>query len=280
LPARFVGFRGPKVLIIDQICDHYRCHAIESIINRYYDPTTGMFVSVDPDVALTGHSYAYAGDDPVNEVDPLGLCNNPNQIGYYPGACATTAAESLAAGAYIQSHSGGGGWSLSNATKAVADYGAGVSDFVVSTATLGQVHVSDPYCGFGWAYGVGYGYGAVGTAALGLGEADGATLEGEVANISADDAATNSVATTQSTPMSQLDRVGSGLKNDVYHRATSWVVDEPTAVPETITGGDGNVYTSYTLDGEVNGVGGQFNWIVDANGDSPVITHQLFTPDK
>jgi RHS repeat-associated protein len=43
------------------------------LINRYYDPATGQFLSVDPDVSQTGQPYAYAGDDPVNNTDPLGL---------------------------------------------------------------------------------------------------------------------------------------------------------------------------------------------------------------
>ncbi len=43
------------------------------LIHRYYDPTTGQFVSVDPLVDETGRPYAYTGDDPVNGVDPLGL---------------------------------------------------------------------------------------------------------------------------------------------------------------------------------------------------------------
>jgi RHS repeat-associated protein len=42
-------------------------------INRYYDPTTGQFMNVDPEVAATGQPYAYAGDDPVDAVDPFGL---------------------------------------------------------------------------------------------------------------------------------------------------------------------------------------------------------------
>jgi uncharacterized protein RhaS with RHS repeats len=46
---------------------------VTSVVNRYYDPTTGSFVSVDPDVIETGQMYAYAGDDPVDDVDPLGL---------------------------------------------------------------------------------------------------------------------------------------------------------------------------------------------------------------
>jgi RHS repeat-associated protein len=43
------------------------------LINRYYDPATGQFLSVDPRVDVTEEPYAYTGDDPVNGVDPLGL---------------------------------------------------------------------------------------------------------------------------------------------------------------------------------------------------------------
>jgi uncharacterized protein RhaS with RHS repeats len=48
--------------------------AVTSVINRYYDPATGSFINVDPDVAGTGQPYAYAGDDPANAIDPDGLC--------------------------------------------------------------------------------------------------------------------------------------------------------------------------------------------------------------
>jgi RHS repeat-associated protein len=42
---------------------------------RYYDPSTGQFLSRDPITALTRQPYAYVGDDPLNSVDPSGLCN-------------------------------------------------------------------------------------------------------------------------------------------------------------------------------------------------------------
>lgn len=42
-------------------------------VNRYYDPTTAQFLSVDPDVAETGQPYAFTGNDPLNQTDPLGL---------------------------------------------------------------------------------------------------------------------------------------------------------------------------------------------------------------
>ncbi len=43
------------------------------LVNRYYDPATGQFVSIDPDVTTTGQPYSYATDDPVNGSDPSGL---------------------------------------------------------------------------------------------------------------------------------------------------------------------------------------------------------------
>jgi hypothetical protein len=43
------------------------------LTNRYYDAVTGQFLSIDPDLATTLEAYLYAGDDPVNEIDPAGL---------------------------------------------------------------------------------------------------------------------------------------------------------------------------------------------------------------
>jgi RHS repeat-associated protein len=40
---------------------------------RTYDPTTAQFLSVDPLVWSTRAPYTYAGDDPLNRVDPTGL---------------------------------------------------------------------------------------------------------------------------------------------------------------------------------------------------------------
>ena len=38
----------------------------ERLVNRYYDPATDQFLSVDPLVPVTGQAYAFTGDDPVN----------------------------------------------------------------------------------------------------------------------------------------------------------------------------------------------------------------------
>jgi RHS repeat-associated protein len=43
------------------------------LINRYYDSSTGQFLSVDPLVGATGQAYAYADASPVNRTDPSGL---------------------------------------------------------------------------------------------------------------------------------------------------------------------------------------------------------------
>jgi len=41
--------------------------------NRHYDPSVGVFVSVDPLVTMTGQPYIYAGGNPVSYSDPSGL---------------------------------------------------------------------------------------------------------------------------------------------------------------------------------------------------------------
>jgi RHS repeat-associated protein len=43
------------------------------MINRYYESSAGQFLSVDPAVVTTGTPYTYAGSDPINDTDPLGL---------------------------------------------------------------------------------------------------------------------------------------------------------------------------------------------------------------
>ena len=61
--------------------------------NRYYDPTTGVFLSVDPLVAKTGDPYLYAGGNPTTRSDPTGLAacedgNNCGSFGYGASPCA------------------------------------------------------------------------------------------------------------------------------------------------------------------------------------------------
>jgi hypothetical protein len=52
---------------------------VTSVVNRYYDPTTDQFISIDPDVADTDQPYVFTNDNPLNSEDPLGLkkCTGP-----------------------------------------------------------------------------------------------------------------------------------------------------------------------------------------------------------
>lgn len=43
------------------------------LVNRYYDPTTDQFMSIDPAVATTDQPYVFTNDNPLNETDSLGL---------------------------------------------------------------------------------------------------------------------------------------------------------------------------------------------------------------
>lgn len=62
------------------------------VVGRYYDPQTGQFLSVDPQLQQTQQAYIYVGDDPVNGIDPEGTsgsgshgyaqCGDPDIVGY------------------------------------------------------------------------------------------------------------------------------------------------------------------------------------------------------
>jgi RHS repeat-associated protein len=49
---------------------------LQYFVHRYYDSSTGQFMSVDPLVLSTGAAYSYAGGDPVDGIDPEGLEDN------------------------------------------------------------------------------------------------------------------------------------------------------------------------------------------------------------
>ena len=57
-------------------------------MHRYYDPSTGQFLSVDPLVDETGQAYSYTGNDPVDETDPSGEIKCKGFFGWVPG-CGT-----------------------------------------------------------------------------------------------------------------------------------------------------------------------------------------------
>jgi len=52
----------------------FRKRGLDYLNNRHYDPTTGVFVSVDPLVTKTMQPYIYGAANPVTYSDPEGLC--------------------------------------------------------------------------------------------------------------------------------------------------------------------------------------------------------------
>ena len=74
-----------------------RPRAVTSVINRYYDPSTDQFLSVDPDVQQTDQPYVFTNDDPLNAEDPLGQkIAGVNETNAETKAVATIEAEAAA----------------------------------------------------------------------------------------------------------------------------------------------------------------------------------------
>jgi RHS repeat-associated protein len=135
------------------------------------------------------------------------------------------------------------------------ELGGAVIDGVSTAKTL-----TDP-CASGWDKAVSGGLFAFGAMAPGFGYSTGGRVAAEAG-----------------TPLSRVDRAGSALKDDPFHRSVSWVVDNPAAQRFSVTGGDGVQRQLYQLPGEVNGKPGVFEWMVGRSGSNPVITHQRFIP--
>jgi RHS repeat-associated protein len=57
------------------------------LINRYYNPQLGQFISVDPDLMETLQPYAYGDDNPVSATDPTGQDFWVYALDYQSNAC-------------------------------------------------------------------------------------------------------------------------------------------------------------------------------------------------
>jgi uncharacterized protein RhaS with RHS repeats len=72
------------------------------LINRYYDPGSGQFLSVDPQVSQTESPYGYAGGNPVTVTDPTGLAPNCGKTALPRHVVATYKAKRYGSGGYRQ----------------------------------------------------------------------------------------------------------------------------------------------------------------------------------
>lgn len=68
---------------------------------RYYEPATGQFLSRNPVMTITQAAYGYAGNNPLNRVDPSGLYDY--QYDQYVGTVGETGG-AAATMAYLQSN--------------------------------------------------------------------------------------------------------------------------------------------------------------------------------
>ena len=119
---------------------------------RYYDPATGQFLTQDPAFAATLSRYVYAGNDPVDGVDPSGLCS------WYNVYCEAVQPAAHAVG---------------DAASFVGQHWRGVAQgvAVVAGAVATGACIASVICGVGAAVGVTAGV-------IGIGAATGAAIYG------------------------------------------------------------------------------------------------------
>jgi len=244
--------------------------------NRHYNPTTGVFVSVDPPVTLTMEPYIYGSANPVMISDPSGLCgceffgdpSTKESHDFYgvkypgdPGGNTySSASDQKSISAAIR-----GAWSSPGATTPhePATSGFGYEAGQKAEAAFKFLVFDSDACGGesldGWcAFEVAMVFSPCKGPLKALCKIPGIRRADEA--------------------VSTLDRAGSGLKDDVYHRAVSWAVDSPAAQRFVIRGGDGVQRSLFQLPGRVNNREGVFEWIVQGSGGSRTVTHQRFIP--
>ncbi|HEU0131100.1 MAG TPA: RHS repeat-associated core domain-containing protein [Mycobacteriales bacterium] len=282
---------------------------LDAVGARYYDPAIARFTSPDPLTDLTRPqslaAYSYALGNPTTQVDPSGLAAvTGDGIG---GSCTgmkgncetshedlseatrqTTQAEAAAANAtpqvigkvFVPNRLGrlvGGSWHFYTSHVAKYDPLQRMGAHIVEDGVRhGNGCASHDISECGWLWG------DVSSLLLmvvpGAGEVAPA-LEGGTGTLEAGGTATRFVTQGEGPgALSQVERVGSALKDDVFHRAVSWVVDSPGAQRFAVKGGDGVTRALYQLRGALNGKSGVFEWLLDASESNPVITHQRFIP--
>jgi RHS repeat-associated protein len=53
------------------------------LVNRYYDPATGQFMTIDPLASISHAPYGYSSNDPMNFSDPSGLLDGGDPLGAF-----------------------------------------------------------------------------------------------------------------------------------------------------------------------------------------------------
>jgi RHS repeat-associated protein len=153
--------------------------ALIYLVHRYYDASTGAFISVDPMLSSTGTPYSYAGDNPVGATDYLGLCGSWRHghfHRFFRGSCANASAESLritgamAQQSYNDVHPGGAWGAFSSFVKNYDPFYASLNDGIGASYQLAQGHYRSAL----WDAAKSYGNAVMGFSILipGVGEAE------------------------------------------------------------------------------------------------------------
>jgi RHS repeat-associated protein len=108
---------------------------------RYYDPSTGNFLTRDPIETITREPYGYVGGDPLNATDPSGLCWGPICT---PGEYAEGARDLLGiCSDYVDPSCTSVAEANPETAQGIVDFSSGVLDVNPITATLNGLGLSD-----------------------------------------------------------------------------------------------------------------------------------------
>jgi RHS repeat-associated protein len=129
---------------------------------RYYDPTSGQFLTRDPLETSTRQPYSYANDNPLNFTDPTGMGIFGDAVNFAGGGINTLSTGIGAVGGFIDE----GGNALGN----LAAGGADSLTFGLSTAVLNHFGVHPDKCSSWFTAGQLAGPIALGAATDGLGD--------------------------------------------------------------------------------------------------------------
>lgn len=217
------------------------------IVQRYYDPAIGRFLSVDPVTAnsVTGSNfnrYWYADGNPYKFTDPDGRQSREFNL------------ENQKLGIKPPERTG----PMSTGEKLI---GAGLALVaapiaLMAAGELGMAALANPVATTAIMNEVGAAAGVTGTAA-GAGTA-------AVRSLSAEGKA-----------LANAQPVANALKSDVVHRSASFMRQEAAqnGTHSALVGGDGVTRTLTQISGGLNGKAGRFEYIVEKSGD---LTHQRF----
>jgi len=106
-------------------------------VARYYDPSTAQFLTRDPIEPITQQPYQYANGDPLDQIDPLGLCGHWYDVACQVGSAATAVGGAIVNNAGTLSTVASGLATVAYATCAVTGgAGCGVGLALSTTSTV------------------------------------------------------------------------------------------------------------------------------------------------